>query len=954
MDTGGLRVTVLRNLCAALRAWTPACQSVFPPRLTPCGARNFDGCPNTRSHFESMRSSSLLMAACALAASYIPAQVLEADGSSQAWQKFLQSQEGHWTAEWSPATGTPAAIYGEGIRLQEGPIATEAGARRHSEATLRRYADLIGQGGSNFAESIAGKMNQTWVFVYDQKFQGLEVLGGRADVRINDIGVLALFGAEAFQIPAGFSTKPTVDPTIARLTAYAAAEVNPPAELRQQSRERLVIWADHDRTTRSPVILAWEVRISGEDKFGRGYVNARTGQFIEYRNDRHECGFPGCSYHDGDEHRHVAEVIEAEEAAPEVNGPFVNVVGKVQAWLNPSIQPNAALQNVPIRGVRVQVVGGNFGLTDVNGNFSIAHSGSAPVQVRVTFDNGRRVGSMTVLQGTEMSTTATLTPGTASTIQIFTQNAAQFDRSQSTSFYFTDKINEWVRLPHIMNNHSTINGADSCRINVNLTRTCNAHYTGNSINFYMAGGACPNTSYSTVVEHEWGHLIDDRFGGISQTDGLSEGWGDILAIYSTGQPIVGPNFSGNRPVRDARNTLTYPAGGGVHQQGQTWMGGAWDVRANLITSLGATVGARRAETIVVGSLIANARNQPNALREVFIADDDDGNINNGTPNCNDIVAAYVTKRRLPSPIRSCSANPGTYTSYGTGCKGTGRLPSSCYTINGNGGTLAANLSRTNEYAYPVQFTTAQSVTGFQMFTRAFSGTASAQIRAYRGTASGPTGSPVSTGTMNAGSSAQFQSATLGTPVAVAANEVIWITQANSNAVSVPQLTAGSASPTLIRWRRAGTTGAWSTTGLVTRPSYKVLCAGGGQGGAIPALSAMGLPEIGRSFSVDLVGAAPSASAVLFLGASRTTWAGTTLPLNLAPLGAPGCMLLASGEASLSVQVGSNGRGSITIPVPNNPSLVNAKVYNQYIVLDAQANNLGLAFSNGGEAKIGKP
>ena len=39
-----------------------------------------------------------------------------------------------------------------------------------------------------------------------------------------------------------------------------------------------------------------------------------------------------------------------------------------------------------------------------------------------------------------------------------------------------------------------------------------------------------------------------------------------------------------------------------------------------------------AEKIVLPSLVADATNQPNAVREVFILDDDDSNLNNGTPN----------------------------------------------------------------------------------------------------------------------------------------------------------------------------------------------------------------------------------------------------------------------------------------------------------------------------------
>ena len=48
--------------------------------------------------------------------------------------------------------------------------------------------------------------------------------------------------------------------------------------------------------------------------------------------------------------------------------------------------------------------------------------------------------------------------------------------------------------------------------------------------------------------------------------------------------------------------------------------------------------------------MADATNQPDAVREVFLLDDDDGDLNNGTPNYDDLVRAAV-KRKLPYPAR---------------------------------------------------------------------------------------------------------------------------------------------------------------------------------------------------------------------------------------------------------------------------------------------------------------
>ena len=46
---------------------------------------------------------------------------------------------------------------------------------------------------------------------------------------------------------------------------------------------------------------------------------------------------------------------------------------------------------------------------------------------------------------------------------------------------------------------------------VNINQTCNAYWDGNGVNFYAAGGGCPNTAtMPDVVFHEYGHGINDK------------------------------------------------------------------------------------------------------------------------------------------------------------------------------------------------------------------------------------------------------------------------------------------------------------------------------------------------------------------------------------------------------------------------------------------------------------
>ncbi|MAE76818.1 MAG: hypothetical protein CMJ85_08125, partial [Planctomycetes bacterium] len=73
-----------------------------------------------------------------------------AQGPAAAWTKFQRDNGPNWTAEWSPATGTPRAIWGEGLTVKNGPIANTAEARKYALQTLAKYEQLLGRGASTF------------------------------------------------------------------------------------------------------------------------------------------------------------------------------------------------------------------------------------------------------------------------------------------------------------------------------------------------------------------------------------------------------------------------------------------------------------------------------------------------------------------------------------------------------------------------------------------------------------------------------------------------------------------------------------------------------------------------------------------------------------------------------------------------------------------------------------
>ncbi|MEE2886223.1 MAG: LamG-like jellyroll fold domain-containing protein [Planctomycetota bacterium] len=604
---------------------------------------------------------------------------------------FLQENGGEWQVEYNQATGTPKALYGPGLKLR-GPVRNLEAARAQSEALLKRYGKLLGKGSSNFVETIGTKVNKVYVFVYDQKFNGLEVISGRADVRINDIGVVAMFGASAVAIPAGFNMRPAISSNSARTRADAvilgkAGAVNRPAP-------NLVIWADTDSKVKTTATLAWEVQINElprQTAVGKAYIDAMTGALLQFKNEVFDCAC-GTSHIVGAAPKgHTKRMARSLDlatrlASPDLvtapNAPKTNIIGTVMAWTNTGLNPRDPLVNVPLANVLVtSAVGRTF--TDSAGNFSITYSGSTPQVVTATL-TGRHCKRVRAAVGVRLSASATLTPGVSQAVQIGSSTMGQFDRAQTTTYWYTDDCNTWFRS--LLGGSTAMDTLSTMNPRVNIASSCNSYYSSFTINFYQEGATCNMTAYSTVIEHEWGHGADDAFGGISQIDGLSEGWGDIIAMYRTGQPVVGANFRKNGSfIRTGLNTRKYPAGGSSQQQGQTWMGFAWDLWGFLRTSLGNGPGEDKAIDIVVKSIVANAANQPDAVREVFILDDDDGSLNNGTPNYDDLEKAAI-KRTLPYPKRACGGAAAEMVYYnfdtGAGANAINRATGASTAMNG--------------------------------------------------------------------------------------------------------------------------------------------------------------------------------------------------------------------------------------------------------------------------------
>jgi len=287
------------------------------------------------------------------------------------------------------------------------------------------------------------------------------------------------------------------------------------------------------------------------------------------------------------------------------------------------------------------------------------------------------------------------------------------------------------------------------------------------------------------------------------------------------------------------------------------------------------------------------------------------------------------------------ANPGTYSTFGSGCAGSGAAP--CIAVNQGGNHFGGSTLAGAKYAIAATAPVAMDITGFELQTSSTQpASTTIPISIYADQAGQP-GNVLASGTMYIGPSLAWYAGSLDAAVTVPAGTVFYLGfQAPS------PITASVVSGTPVGWF-LDAFGSWS--GMLNASwTYRVNCSQ--PPALIPALAVVGRPEVGGSFDLRLDTAPPNAAAGLLVGASNQSWAGVSLPFDLGALQAPGCAILASGEIVLPVVAGAAGSATVTIAVPAAPVFVGAAFHNQFFVTDVAANGLGLTWSNGGTGRIG--
>ena len=551
---------------------------------------------------------------------------------SDAWQQFLNGDGADWLVRFDERTGTPHVAWGPGIPL--GDMESDSALEAATTSFLSQHQDLMGVDLQDLRMArIVRDPERGQIHVYfDQVVPGSNALttavdwGGdqSEDVQAPDWSPEPVpVVSEALQEMAQYG-QPRVwrggvqlriqhgKLTMFRMDTYPEAnEVNTTPQIQSSQAIEIAIQEGPEPNSAHAVDgavlvvlpldvpgdleyrLTWLVRSSTHLGTGHpgqwvSFVDAHTGELINVHNQI----------------RFTTGTVYGEHDTRTVNGdmsvspmPFVPVYADDDSG------------ETDFDGV-FDLSGGSFE-TDLEGNYFEAVNDSG-ADGQLSFS------------GTE----GTWTDDDASQAEI-------------SSYVFLHHVWEWGEYyaPEV--------GITNTRIvtTLNIDSACNAYYDGN-VNFYRSGSGCNNTGrIADVNYHEWGHGFHAYSADTWYVDGsIGEGASDVVAFFQTGDALISPYFYTNGGgIRNASDDRVYPddyVSDQVHSNGLIFAGAIWDLWGLLEDDLGADEGYDQTVELFVSALKTNPTTA-DTYDAVFAADDDNGDLGDGTPNQCSIIDAFA-------------------------------------------------------------------------------------------------------------------------------------------------------------------------------------------------------------------------------------------------------------------------------------------------------------------------
>lgn len=498
---------------------------------------------------------------------------------------------------WNRASDSPHLAYGRSVAVGAAP-ANAADLELLARSVIADQGDFFRVADADLALKAARHARGKWVAHFQQLHHGLPVWEATARLGFADDGRLMFMSSDLYE-DIDLDPTPLLDAAVAVAVAQSDLPFDPATDKLVGEPELLVLpvaRADGG----ADLHLVWRLRVETEQPLGAWvtHVDAHDGEIVWRYNDIH-FAFGGDTQSD--------------------TQPIT--------WCDGSI-----LEPMPYLSIDVSGLGSTT--SDAAGNWDAGGSG-LPRTVSCDLQ-GPYIHVASNYAGAEAFFSGTATDGLPFRVE-FDETNSQAD--ERTVFDGVNDIHDFFDTfaPGFYYTNQVINGTVS-----RSDGYCpgNAWWNG-SINFCAASGSYANTGeIQGVVQHEFGHGVQAALlGGWQGNQGLGEGNSDVLANLITQESIIGRGFytsNCNSGIRNSDNNLVYPddvVGIEIHAAGQVIAGFHWDAMLALQDLYGAEEGTTRAAaTWHFGRDLMAPSSQPDQVFATFLADDDNGDLSDGSPD----------------------------------------------------------------------------------------------------------------------------------------------------------------------------------------------------------------------------------------------------------------------------------------------------------------------------------
>tara|TARA_A100000171_G_scaffold30169_1_gene28371 strand:- start:509 stop:3307 length:2799 start_codon:yes stop_codon:yes gene_type:complete len=326
---------------------------------------------------------------------------------------------------------------------------------------------------------------------------------------------------------------------------------------------------------------------------------------------------------------------------------------------------------MPLPYLNVNLQGGGSAITDVDGNYTIPNGGSGNVTIDAELDGQWFNINNYLGSGTAESITAD--PSNPINILFNSLNNSEQVRSEVNVYVESNRVRDWVLEANP--SYPLVAGTE---MEVWVNRTdgfCpgNAWYDPgiDTINFCLSGSSNPNTGWSSVVHHEYGHHLVSA-GGSGQGQ-YGEGTGDVMSVIILDDPDLGIGFFGScgSALRTAVNNLTYPCATDGHACAPLYSGAVWGTR-NLLAITEPDDYQKLLMSWALNSILVHSGTliTPQMTIDYLTLDDDDADIGNGTPHYFEIDGGFGAKNMPAPPLNLINIEPVAFPDFANPAGGT--------------------------------------------------------------------------------------------------------------------------------------------------------------------------------------------------------------------------------------------------------------------------------------------